>query len=35
MIWMDREHDVVSVVRWIEGGAIDGYMERVLAAIKD
>jgi CubicO group peptidase (beta-lactamase class C family) len=33
MIWVDPEHDLVSVVRWIEGD-IDGYIKRVLAAIK-
>ena len=34
VIWVDPEHDLVSVVRWIEGGSIDGYIKRVLAAIK-
>jgi len=33
MVWIDWEHDVVAVVRWIEGGAIDGFMARVLSAL--
>jgi len=31
----DPEHDLVIVARWIEGNAMDGIMERVLAAITD
>jgi CubicO group peptidase (beta-lactamase class C family) len=34
VIWVDPEHDLVSVVRWIEDGTIDGYIKRVLAAVK-
>jgi CubicO group peptidase (beta-lactamase class C family) len=34
MLWVDPEHDLVSVVRWIHDPAIDGYVERVIAAIK-
>ncbi len=35
MIWMDREHGILSVVRWIDGTAVDGYMKHVLAAVKE
>jgi len=31
----DPENDLVIVVRWIEGNALDGLMQRVLAAITD
>lgn len=34
MVWIDREHDILSVVRWIDGSAIDEYMKRVLAAVE-
>jgi hypothetical protein len=27
------EHDVVAVMRWIEGGATDGFVKRLLAAL--
>jgi CubicO group peptidase (beta-lactamase class C family) len=30
----DPEHDLVVVVRWIQGNALDGVMQRVLGAIK-
>lgn len=33
MIYVDRENDLVVVARWIQGGAIDGFIRRVLAAI--
>jgi len=33
MIYVDPEHDVVVVARWIERGAIDGLVQRVLASI--
>jgi hypothetical protein len=29
----DPEHDLVVVARWIESNALDGLMQRVLAAI--
>ena len=32
MIFVDPEHDLVAVVRWIEGGAEDGFVKRLLAA---
>lgn len=33
VVWIDPEHDVVAVVRWIEGSAVDGFIERVLRAV--
>ncbi|HEY4042182.1 MAG TPA: serine hydrolase [Rhodopila sp.] len=33
MIYVDPDHDVVAVVRWIEPSAIDGFLKRLLAAI--
>jgi hypothetical protein len=30
---VDPEHDVVAVMRWIEGGATDGFVKRLLAAL--
>ena len=32
MIFVDPEHDLVAVARWIEGGAIDGFVKRLLAS---
>src|SRR5687767_6643975 len=32
MIYVDTEHDLVIVARWIDNGAIDGLVSRVLAA---
>ena len=29
------EYDVVVVARWIRGEALDGFLQRVIAAIKD
>ncbi len=34
VIYVDEENDLVAVVRWIEGDAVDGFVERVLAAIR-
>ena len=31
----DPEHDLVVVTRWIEGNALDGLMQRVLASLRD
>ena len=31
----DPENDLVVVVRWIDGGALDGVMQRIIAAITD
>jgi CubicO group peptidase (beta-lactamase class C family) len=33
MIYVDAEHDLVIVARWIENGSLDGLVSRVLAAI--
>ncbi len=33
MIYVDAEHDLVIVARWIDNGAVDGLVSRVLAAI--
>ncbi len=33
-IWVDPEHDLVVVIRWINGDAFDGFAKRVLAAIR-
>jgi len=33
VVWVDPEHDLVAVVRWIDGAAVDGFMARVLAAL--
>ena len=32
IIWIDPDHDLVAVVRWIDTPAIDGFVKRVLAA---
>jgi CubicO group peptidase (beta-lactamase class C family) len=34
MIYVDREHDLVAVVRWIESGTEDGFFKRLLDALK-
>jgi CubicO group peptidase (beta-lactamase class C family) len=34
VVWIDPEHDLVVVVRWIDAGAMDGFIARVLAAIR-
>src|SRR6266852_8071561 len=33
MVYVDQEHDLVAVVRWIDPEAIDGFLKRLLAAI--
>jgi CubicO group peptidase (beta-lactamase class C family) len=33
MVYVDPEHDLVAVVRWIDGEAIDGFLRRLLAAV--
>jgi CubicO group peptidase (beta-lactamase class C family) len=33
VVWIDPEHDIVAVVRWIGPGATDGFIGRVLAAV--
>ncbi len=34
-IYVDRDNDLVAVVRWIEGKDLDGFVSRLLAAVKD
>ena len=35
VIWVDPEHDLVMILRWIKGdAAIDGVAQRVIASIK-
>jgi hypothetical protein len=34
MIYVDPEHDLVAVVRWIENSAMDGMVKQLLNAIK-
>jgi CubicO group peptidase (beta-lactamase class C family) len=34
IIWIDPEHDLVSVLRWIDKTAVDGFLGRLLAAIR-
>ncbi len=34
IIYVDPEHDLVMVVRWIENNAVDGMVRRVLEAIR-
>ena len=33
MIWIDPDHDLVAVLRWIDGTAVDGFLSRLLAAV--
>ncbi len=32
MIWIDPDHDLVTVLRWIDKTAVDGFLKRLLAA---
>jgi CubicO group peptidase (beta-lactamase class C family) len=34
LVYVDPEHDLVVVARWIENGAIDEFLKRVLAAVE-
>ena len=34
-VWVDPDHDLVAVVRWIDTASLDGFIGRVLAAIRD
>jgi hypothetical protein len=34
MIYVDPEHDLVAVARWIEGRAMDEFVKRLLAAVE-
>jgi CubicO group peptidase (beta-lactamase class C family) len=33
LVYVDPEHDIVAVVRWIENGAVDGFLQRLLASV--
>ncbi|MGH7700678.1 MAG: serine hydrolase domain-containing protein [Gemmatimonadales bacterium] len=35
VVWVDPDHDLVVVLRWIEGRAVDETLRRVLAAVRD
>ena len=34
MIWIDPEHDLVTVLRWIDKAKVDGFLERLIAAVR-
>jgi CubicO group peptidase (beta-lactamase class C family) len=34
MVYVDHDHDLVAVVRWIDGEAVDGFLSRLLAAVE-
>jgi CubicO group peptidase (beta-lactamase class C family) len=34
IIYVDPDHDIVAVVRWISGGAIDEFLKQLLAAVE-
>ena len=34
MVYVDPDNDVVAVVRWIDGRSADGFLRRLLAAVK-
>jgi CubicO group peptidase (beta-lactamase class C family) len=35
MVYVDPENDLVVVVRWIDNGALDGFVQRLLASLTD
>ena len=34
LVWIDPEHDLVAVLRWIERGTVDAFLERLLASVQ-
>jgi CubicO group peptidase (beta-lactamase class C family) len=34
VVWIDPEHDLVAVVRWIDKASVDGFVARVLDSVK-
>jgi CubicO group peptidase (beta-lactamase class C family) len=34
LIWVDPERDLVAVLRWIDKGAVDGFLERLAGAVR-
>jgi hypothetical protein len=35
MIYVDPEHDLVAVVRWIDNDVVDGFLKRLIAAVAE
>jgi hypothetical protein len=35
IIYVDPEHDIVAVVRWIQGSAMNGFIEKLLGAVRE
>ena len=33
MIWLEPDHDLVTVLRWIDGAAVGGFLGRLMAAV--
>lgn len=33
IIWIDPEHAMVTVLRWIDKAAVDGFVTRLMAAV--
>jgi hypothetical protein len=34
LIWIDPEHDLAAVVRWIDKASMDGFIQLVLEAVQ-
>jgi hypothetical protein len=34
IIWVDREQDLVGVLRWIDKTKYDGFVEHLMAAVR-
>ncbi|CAM3038945.1 serine hydrolase domain-containing protein [Methylobacterium mesophilicum] len=35
VIWVDPDHDLVAVLRWIDKAALDGFLSRLVGAVRD
>ncbi|HUG09399.1 MAG TPA: hypothetical protein VMM36_00200 [Opitutaceae bacterium] len=35
LIYVAPEHDIVAVVRWIQGSAMNGFIEKLLGAVRE
>jgi hypothetical protein len=33
MIYVDRKNELIAVVRWIDNGALDGFVSKLLKAL--
>jgi len=33
-VYVDRENDIVAVVRWIENDSLDGFIKMLLESVK-